>query len=123
MWRLLGSGVGSPVECGSGGGGLRGLMLGLLDDLCGGLVVVMSSAGHSWQSLCRPVLEKLPSPGPMHWFVGSMLGGIWGIAVWEWDFGGQLGIVAADLGDKVEVVWGEMCATVASDWGDAEDVC
>ena len=84
---------------------------------------MLSNAGHSWQSPCRPVLEKLPNPGPRHRFVGSMSGGSWVVAVWEWDVGGQLGIVAADLRDKVEVVWKEMCATVASDWGDAEDVC
>ena len=123
MWRLLVSRVGSLVVCGSGGGGLRGLRLGLLDELCVGLVVVMSNAGHSWKSLCLPVLEKHPSPGPMRRFVRSMSSGSLGVAVWEWDVGGQLGIVAADLGDKAEVVWGEMFATVASDWGDVDDVC
>ena len=45
---------------------MLGLRLVPFGELCGGLSDLGSNVVHSWLSPFRPLLEKLPSPGPTH---------------------------------------------------------
>ena len=108
MCRLLAVKGSSFGEGDLGDCGLLELRLVTLGELCGRLSDLGSNVVHSWLSLFRHLLEKLPSPGPTHPSGGSMSGGIWGEAGLRWDVEVQSRIVVGARG-KGQITFGERC--------------
>ena len=123
MWRLLGLKGSSFGECDLGDCGLLGLRLVPRGELCGGSLIwgpILCTIGNLF---FRPLLEKLPSPGPTHRFGGSMSGGSGGEAVVRWDVEEQSRIAVVARGGGADSVWGGMFAKDASMLADADVVC